>query len=538
MADEYDIVKAFETIENELMASMIRNMKRHKAEEVKEDKQWSMWQAEQLKALEKYKKEKQNKYTKLFKSINSQIKALILQAKDEGEMQQEIAILNAIKNGFEAKHAAKGATAEFFKLNERKLEALIEATIKDMKTAETAVLRMANDQYRKIIFNAQVYANTGAGTYEQAVDMATKDFRAAGLNCVEYSNGARHTLSDYADMAIRTASKRAYLQGEGAKRQEWGIYTVIINKRGNPCPKCLPFCGKVMIDDVWSGGPKDGKSPLTGITYPLMSNAVAAGLYHPRCKDSHTTYFEGISTPPDDKYTKEELNAIVEKNQQEARQQYAKRQAEKFRRMAKFSLDGDNQKKYREKERQRAEQSTKGQIRGTVMERSIVKSSEYKRRVDTLSEEKAVKQAIWKEMLGAVRHRSGTVFEDLIFIHSKTGEIRRSVDFEQERTAIPTKAMRKMLRKTELNEIIAIHNHPGSTVPSWSDIEAAKERRYKYGLIACHNGQIFKYRIIGDINEPMYQYCVATLDKKGYNKDSLKEFCEKAHDAGIEMEVL
>lgn len=27
--------------------------------------------------------------------------------------------------------------------------------------------------------------------------------------------------SDYAEMAIRTASKRAYLQGEGQKRQEW-----------------------------------------------------------------------------------------------------------------------------------------------------------------------------------------------------------------------------------------------------------------------------------------------------------------------------
>ena len=77
----------------------------------------------------------------------------------------------------------------------------------DMKKAETAVLRMANDQYRKVIFNAQVYANTGAGTYEKAVDMATKDFLSAGLNCVEYVNGARHTLADYADMAIRTACK-------------------------------------------------------------------------------------------------------------------------------------------------------------------------------------------------------------------------------------------------------------------------------------------------------------------------------------------
>ena len=28
----------------------------------------------------------------------------------------------------------------------------------------------------------------------------------------------------------------------------------MMNKRGNPCPKCLPFVGKILIDDVWSGG--------------------------------------------------------------------------------------------------------------------------------------------------------------------------------------------------------------------------------------------------------------------------------------------
>ena len=105
----------------------------------------------------------------------------------------------------------------------KKLNALIKATQNDMEKAETAILRMANDRYRKIIFNAQVYANTGAGTYEKAVDMATKDFVNAGYNCIEYANGARHTLSDYADMAIRTAGKRAYLQGEGQMRQKWGI---------------------------------------------------------------------------------------------------------------------------------------------------------------------------------------------------------------------------------------------------------------------------------------------------------------------------
>lgn len=336
---EYDIGAAFKAIEKELMASMIRNMDRHRAEETKEGIEWSMWQAEQLKALEKYKLENQKRYRGQFRDLNKEMGELIRQARQTGNMQQEIKILDAIRKGFPAKKISQGATAEFFRLNDRKLEALIKATTNDMQQAETAVLRMANDQYRKAIFNAQVYANSGAGTYEKAVDMATRDMLSRGLNCVEYANGARHTLADYADMAIRTASKRAYLQGEGEKRQEWGITTVIMAKRGNPCPKCLPFVGKVLIDDVWSGGKKsDG-------LYPLMSQAIAAGLYHPRCKDSHTTYFPGISTA-DDTWTKEELDAVERANQKETKRQYAERQAEKFRRLVAYSLDKENQERY------------------------------------------------------------------------------------------------------------------------------------------------------------------------------------------------
>lgn len=347
MKKDYSIEEAFAAVEEELIESMIRNMKRHRLEEDAEEKQWEMWQALQLKALEEYKKKNQEKFTSWFSDINTRIDEVIREANKAGLMEQEIVILNAIKAGFKGyKKASETMQATFFRLNERKLEALIKATTDDMKKAETAILRMANDQYRKAVFSAHVYANTGAGTYEKAVDMATKDMLSSGLNCVEYENGARHTLKDYADMAIRTASKRAYLQGEGTKRQEWGISTVIVNKRGNPCPKCLPFCGKVLIDDVWSGGSRDDGP------YPLMSAAVAAGLYHPRCKDSHTTYFEGISTPPKGKYTRREINRIESDYRKEQKQQYAKRQAEKFERLAKFSLDRENKHRYYEKYRE------------------------------------------------------------------------------------------------------------------------------------------------------------------------------------------
>ncbi len=343
---DYDIGKAFQAVENELMESMIRNMKRHHLEEIDEGKEWEMWQALQLQALEEYKQANRTRFQGKFSDIDGAISSIISEARAQGGMAQEIKILNAIKKGFKPSKVSKNSVttmAGFFRINDRKLDALIRATQNDFKKAEHAMLRMAEDQYRKVIFNAQVYANTGAGTYEKAVDMATKDFLGRGINCIEYANGARHTITDYATMAIKTASKRAYLTGEGEKRQEWGISLVIMKKRGNACPKCLPFVGKVLIDDVWSGGTQsDGP-------YMLMSTAIARGLYHPRCKDIHTTYFEGI-TKPGASYTKAELQDIEDDYRKDQKEQYAKRQKERFGRLARYSLDEGNQQQYRRKE--------------------------------------------------------------------------------------------------------------------------------------------------------------------------------------------
>lgn len=337
---EYDIEKAFRAIEDELIASMIRNLDNHRAEEIEMGFNWTQWQVEQLKALERYKAQNKKKFTKSFSNINDSIEAMIFAARQEGGTEQEQKILRALKKGLKASKVSQGAEGAFFRLNTRKLEALIKATKSDFNRAEKAMLRMSEDKYRQIIFNAQVYANTGAGTYEKAVDMATKDFLKAGINCIEYANGARHTMKDYAKMAIQTANKRAYLTGEGEMRQSWGISTVIMNKRANACPKCIPFVGKILIDDVWSGG-KASDGP-----YPLMSSAIAAGLYHPNCKDVHTTYFPELDEEPDSKFTKEELEQVKEDYKQDQKQQYAGRMVEQFDRLSKYSIDPDNKKVY------------------------------------------------------------------------------------------------------------------------------------------------------------------------------------------------
>lgn len=335
---DYNIREAFEKIEDELIDSMMRNFSRHRAEETKEGYNWTQWQAEQLKSLEEYRKHNAKKFGKRFKTINSKVEEMIRTAKADGNASQEAEILEAVKDGFKApKKPSAHSTAEFFKVNDRKLDALIKSTTDDLKRAETAVLRMSNDKYRKAIFNAQVAMNTGAVTYEKAVDMACKDMLNAGLNCVEYKNGARHTLSDYADMAVKTANKRAYLRGEGEKRAEWGVSLVVVNSRQGGCPDCAKYIGKVFIDDVYSNGKKsDGN-------YPLLSTAIKNGLFHPRCKNSTSTYYPELDDL-DAPLSEDEIKELDRQRGIEEKQQYAQRQAERFDRRAEYSLDKDNKR--------------------------------------------------------------------------------------------------------------------------------------------------------------------------------------------------
>ena len=335
---DYNIREAFEKIEDELIDSMMRNFSRHRAEETKEGYNWTQWQAEQLKSLEEYRKHNAKKFGKRFKTINGKVEEMIRTAKADGNASQEAEILEAVKDGFKApKKPSAHSTAEFFKMNDRKLDALIKSTTDDLKRAETAVLRMSNDKYRKAIFNAQVAMNTGAVTYEKAVDIACKDMLNAGLNCVEYKNGARHTLSDYADMAVKTANKRAYLRGEGEKRAEWGVSLVVVNSRQGGCPDCAKYIGKVFIDDVYSNGKKsDGN-------YPLLSTAIKNGLFHPRCKDSTSTYYPELDDL-DAPLSEDEIKELDRQRGIEEKQQYAQRQAERFDRRAEYSLDEDNKR--------------------------------------------------------------------------------------------------------------------------------------------------------------------------------------------------
>lgn len=276
---DYDIAGAFEDIEMALIKSMRNNMKRHINEEYDEGINWTQWQAEMLAGLSQYREENQDVLKGYMGRINAELDAAIRDAYATGESEQEIELLKAIKKGYEPPRDGTNVdlNGQFFRSNQRKLNALVTATVNDMEKAETALLRMTDDVYRQTLFKAQMFYNTGAGSMWQCVDMATKDFLSAGINCVQYANGARVNIASYSEMALRTANKRANLMGQANFREKHGIHTVKVNARGIACPRCLPYLGQVFIDDVYGSGTAE-ESALSG--YPLLSEAVNNGLFH------------------------------------------------------------------------------------------------------------------------------------------------------------------------------------------------------------------------------------------------------------------
>ena len=262
---EYDVKSIMEEIEQDLIARMKRTLWSHKEDEKTQGFNWPQWQALKIKQLQEYKEANKEIFNHKLKPLNKYLYKHIKQQFKEGASRTN---KEAIKAGAIKKEDSQ-LGGSFLGLNHKKLDALIKSTKEDMKDVKYATLRMANDQYRQIVFKAQVYANTGSGTVKQAIDMATKDFLAKGFNCIEYKDGRRVNIADYCDMVIRTANKRANLMGEGEMMKELGIVTSYVSKHGGACDKCTPWEGRVYINDVWAGGKaEDGP-------YPLLSTAIA-----------------------------------------------------------------------------------------------------------------------------------------------------------------------------------------------------------------------------------------------------------------------
>lgn len=359
-AKSYDIRKIFEQMELDLISSMHRAFYFHQSEQMKEGFEWEQWQLTKLREMEKYRKrnkdivdsyskpiqqaidrELRGNYSKgqnRFKTFLDKVKGFFgwkSKSHSSIEFPEDIQEVQTVREYIHKELGRPGAVPKetnFFGVNDKKLEALIKTVNEDLNKAQYSVLRKMDDVYRQTIFKSHMYLQNGVKTLPQAIDMATKDFLAKGIDSITYKNGARVNIASYAEMCLRTANHRATLLGEGKKRDEYGIHTVVVSAHANTCKMCEPWQGKVLIDDIFSHGTKlDGN-------YPLLSEAVTAGLLHPNCRHSITTFFPGITNLPKVPDGKEAIKLY----EAEQKQRYLERQIRKWKRIESGSVDARN----------------------------------------------------------------------------------------------------------------------------------------------------------------------------------------------------
>lgn len=285
-----EIADLFADLELRLIQSLRRNLAAHKSQEKAEGgqngvpKQWPAWQAEKLRSLNRFRQHNEKIAGEFFTRIDAETRAML---------QAQFA-------------EADGSENAFFGVNADKVNALIEEMAAAETNAQRAALRYMDDVYRQTILRADAALTAGGVTMQQAVDLATQNFLQQGITCIRYKNGRRVNIATYAEMALRTSNTRAMLLGEAQKRERMGIDTVLVSQYGACSETCLPWQGLVYIDDVWQPYHGDSNAGMggsygtsrNGRSYPRLSVAVRAGLFHPNCHHTLGTWIEGISRRP------------------------------------------------------------------------------------------------------------------------------------------------------------------------------------------------------------------------------------------------
>lgn len=165
----------------------------------------------------------------------------------------------------------------------------------------------------------------------------------------------------------------------------------------------------------------------------------------------------------------------------------------------------------------------------------IVGTDEYSNRMKRVGESEKNTNIMLFESRKTLWRRNGTAFEDLIYLDPETGKhvAQRSMDVVG--GVEPTEEMKEMVNNKH-RRIIAIHNHPHNMLPSLSDLKSAK--KYKYSVIACHDGTIIKLKVAKNANLTQADLLMDLMQPHFNNREDLSNQLSVLSSLGVDMEVI
>lgn len=353
-ADTIDLARAIATIYEDAEDALFGLVSQALADGIESPR----WAEAKLMALGDLRRAVQDVTDALQRDASGAISRAVEEAYRRGG-QSAVAELGALDEGrrnFAARHLPGASQAD----------RLARAAVAEQGPTWQRILREPLDIYRSVI--ARVAGNTLLGTLTRraTAQRALDSFARRGVTSFTDVRGRRWSMSAYAEMAARSVTGRAAIEGHLDQLTALGEQLVIVSDAILECPLCRPWETKVLAINGQSG-PHDlrlrkaiqppenrglrgllrAPESVTVHVAGSLTEARSAGLFHPNCRHSLSVYLPGVTErPPQPAHPS---GATYEDTQQ---QRYYERQVRAWKRRAAASMDDQARRKANAKVRQ------------------------------------------------------------------------------------------------------------------------------------------------------------------------------------------
>uniref|UniRef100_UPI001BDE6266 minor capsid protein n=1 Tax=Staphylococcus pseudintermedius TaxID=283734 RepID=UPI001BDE6266 len=141
-----------------------------------------------------------------------------------------------------------------------------------------------------------------------------------------------------------------------------------------------------------------------------------------------------------------------------------------------------------------------------------IQSNAYRRKFDKISDNKVLNRNIYQAAKEMLQHRDGDDREDLYGFDEKTGkQLFKSVENKNNKSKVYYAKNIDKIVESKPYQIISVHNHPRSTLPSAGDLTAQHLRKYAKGIIVGHNGRLIVYSVNKNVNFEFLKYSIESM---------------------------
>lgn len=230
--------------------------------------------------------------------------------------------------------------------NVSSVDRLAASLARDTRPLYARITRSVRDIYQRTVARASAGELIAAQTRRQAAQYVLDQMAARGITGFVDRAGRGWDMASYAEMAVRSVTARAAVDGHVGYIEQLGLGLVVVSDVPMECPLCEPWEGKILSLQGLPGPRVERhrsavsagllrRRPMVDVRLAgTLLEARSEGLFHPHCRHSLSAYLPGVTVPPQP--VPHPLGTTYEDTQ---RQRLLERRVREWKRRAAVALD-------------------------------------------------------------------------------------------------------------------------------------------------------------------------------------------------------